>query len=91
VKLVDGKEVITIEGLSGDDKLHPLQAAFIEHEALQCGFCTPGLIMTAYGLLLSNPRPSREEIIEGLDGNLCRCGSHSRVISAVQTAAGVGR
>lgn len=88
VKLVDGKEVITIEGLSGDGKLHPLQEAFVKHEALQCGFCTPGMIMTAYSLLLHNPNPSREEIIEGLDGNLCRCGSHTRIIKAVQTAAG---
>ncbi len=87
VKYVDGKEVITIEGLAKDERLHPLQEAFIEHDALQCGFCTPGMILNAYSLLLRNPHPTRQEIIESMDDNLCRCGSHARIILAVQTAA----
>jgi aerobic-type carbon monoxide dehydrogenase small subunit (CoxS/CutS family) len=88
VKSVNSKEVITIEGLSKDGKLHPLQKAFLEHDALQCGFCTPGMIMTAYSLLLKNPHPARKEIIESMDNNLCRCGAHTRIIHAVQTIAG---
>jgi aerobic-type carbon monoxide dehydrogenase small subunit (CoxS/CutS family) len=84
---IDKKEVITIEGLAGNGKLHPLQAAFVEHDALQCGFCTPGMILTAYGLLLKNPNPSRKDIIEGMDENLCRCGAHTRIIQAIQRAA----
>ena len=87
VKYVDGKEVITIEGLAKDERLHPLQEAFIEHDALQCGFCTPGMILNAYSLLLRNPHPTRQEIIESMDDNLCRCGSHTRIILAVQTVA----
>jgi len=87
VKDVVGKEVITIEGLSKKGKLRPLQQAFIEHDALQCGFCTPGMILNAYSLLLKNPQPTRAEIIEEMDYNLCRCGSHSRIIEAIQTAA----
>jgi len=81
------KEVLTIEGLFSNDKLHPLQNAFVKHGALQCGFCTPGMIMNAYGLLLRNPDPSREEIIAGMEENLCRCGSYNRIVDAIQTAA----
>lgn len=88
VKQVEGKEVITIEGLSGNGGLHPLQKAFIEHDALQCGFCTPGMLLTAYSLLLKNPHPSRQEIIDHMDDNLCRCGTYTRIIRAIQTAAG---
>jgi aerobic-type carbon monoxide dehydrogenase small subunit (CoxS/CutS family) len=84
---IDGKEVITIEGLAADGKLHPLQEAFVEHDALQCGFCTPGMILTAYSLLLKNPKATRRDIIEGLEENLCRCGAHTRIVQAVQTAA----
>ncbi len=87
VKNVKGKEVITIEGLADNGKLHPIQQAFIEHDALQCGFCTPGMILNAYSLVLKNPQPTRAEIIEEMDYNLCRCGSHSRIIEAIQTAA----
>ena len=87
IKDVNGKEVITIEGLARNGDLHPLQKAFISHDALQCGFCTPGMIMNAYGLLLKNPEPTRQEIIESMDGNLCRCGSYGRAIQAIQTAA----
>jgi aerobic-type carbon monoxide dehydrogenase small subunit (CoxS/CutS family) len=88
LKNVRGKEVLTIEGLAADGRLHPLQEAFVEHNAMQCGFCTSGMILTAYGLLLKNPKPSRSQIIEALDDNLCRCGSHHRVLQAVETAAG---
>jgi len=87
VKEVKGKEVITIEGLAKNGKLHPLQKAFMKHDALQCGFCTPGMILKAYSLLSHNPRPSREEIIEGMDENLCRCGAHTRIVQAIETAA----
>lgn len=86
--IVDQKEVITIEGLAArNGKLHPLQAAFVEHDALQCGFCTSGMILTAYGLLLKDPTPTRKEIIEGMDENLCRCGAYTRIIEAIQSAA----
>jgi aerobic carbon-monoxide dehydrogenase small subunit len=84
---VDGKEVVTIEGLAADGKLHPLQEAFVRHDALQCGFCTSGMIMNAYGLLLRKPKPTREEILDGMEGNLCRCGAHTRIVQAIQTAA----
>jgi aerobic-type carbon monoxide dehydrogenase small subunit (CoxS/CutS family) len=84
---VNGKDVLTIEGLTRNGSLHPIQKAFMEHDALQCGYCTPGMIMNAYGLLLKHPEPSSSEIIEGMEGNLCRCGSYSRIIKAIQTAA----
>ena len=87
IREVNGKEVITIEGLARDGQLHPLQRAFIQHDALQCGFCTPGMILKAYSLLRGNPQPTREEIIQGMDDNLCRCGSHIRIVEAIQTAA----
>jgi aerobic-type carbon monoxide dehydrogenase small subunit (CoxS/CutS family) len=85
---VNGKKIITIEGLSRNGSLHPLQKAFVEHDALQCGYCTPGMIMNAYGLLLKNPEPSRKDIIEAMEENLCRCGAHNRIVEAIQTAAG---
>ncbi len=84
---VAGKNVVTIEGLEKNGSLHPVQKAFIEHDALQCGFCTPGMILTAVGLLLKNPKPSRQQIIEGMEDNLCRCGAHNRIIDAIETAA----
>ncbi len=87
VKEVRGKEVITIEGLATGGNLHPLQKAFVDHGALQCGFCTPGMIMTAYALLLKNPKLTREQIIAGMDQNLCRCGTHNRIIQAIETVA----
>ncbi len=83
---VAGKEVMTIEGLAQNGKLHLLQKAFMEQDALQCGYCTPGMILTAYGLLLKNPRPSYAEIISGMDDNLCRCGAHQRIVQAIQSA-----
>ena len=87
MKAVAGKAVMTIEGLAKDGELHPLQKAFIDHDALQCGYCTPGMIMNAYGLLLNTPQPSRKQIIEHMDGNLCRCGAHQRIVQAIQEAA----
>jgi carbon-monoxide dehydrogenase small subunit len=84
---VAGKNVITIEGLAKDEKLHPVQQAFIDHDALQCGFCTPGMILTAVGMLGKNSSPTRDEIINGLEDNLCRCGAHTRIIDAVKEAA----
>jgi len=87
VKEIKGKEVITIEGLVRDGKLHPLQKAFMNHNALQCGFCTSGMILNAYSLLLEKPTPTEAEIIEGMNDNLCRCGAHVRIIQAIQTAA----
>ena len=86
---ISGKEVITIEGLARNGKLHPVQQAFVDHDALQCGYCTPGMIMTAAGLLMKNPSPTRKEIIDGLEENYCRCGAHIRIIDAVETAAKV--
>ena len=82
-----GKEVLTIEGLARNGKLHPIQEAFAKHDALQCGFCTPGMILNAYGLLLRNPQPNRKEIIEGMEYNLCRCGAHVRIIQAIESAS----
>lgn len=87
IRSVKGKNVMTIEGLSNNGKLHPIQEAFAEHDALQCGFCTPGMILNAYSLLLKNPEPTRQEIIEGMEDNLCRCGAHIRIIRAIETAA----
>ena len=87
VKSVAGAEVVTIEGLEKGGRLHPIQKAFIKHDALQCGFCTPGMIMTAHGLLSRNPSPSEEDIKAEMDANLCRCGAHVRIIEAVRTAA----
>jgi aerobic-type carbon monoxide dehydrogenase small subunit (CoxS/CutS family) len=84
---IAGKEIITIEGLGRNGKLHPVQKAFIEHDALQCGYCTPGMIMTAAGMLMKNPALTRQQIIDGLEQNLCRCGAHTRIIDAVETAS----
>jgi aerobic-type carbon monoxide dehydrogenase small subunit (CoxS/CutS family) len=78
---------VTIEGLSLNDQLHPLQKAFMEHDALQCGYCTPGMIMNAAALLRKNPSPSETEIIRGMEDNLCRCAAHKRIVEAVQSAA----
>jgi aerobic-type carbon monoxide dehydrogenase small subunit (CoxS/CutS family) len=87
VRDVANKEVVTIEGLAQDGKLHPVQKAFMERDALQCGFCTPGMILTAVSLLTQTPQPSREQIIRGMDENLCRCGSHTRILQAIEDAA----
>jgi len=82
-----GKSVVTIEGLSSDGALHPIQQAFIDHDAIQCGFCTPGMIMSAYALLKHNPSPTREEIRRGIEGNLCRCTGYLPIIDAIEDAA----
>jgi aerobic-type carbon monoxide dehydrogenase small subunit (CoxS/CutS family) len=84
---VKGKEVLTIEGLAKNGNLHPLQAAFVENDALQCGFCTPGMILNAYSLLLKKPYPSESDILTGMEDNLCRCGAHPRIVRAIQSAA----
>lgn len=83
----DGKQITTIEGLAGGDKLHPIQEAFIEHGGLQCGFCTPGMIMSAKALLDENPSPDEEEIRRGIAGNFCRCTGYTKIIESVKVAA----
>ena len=87
LQIVRGKEVLTIEGLAKNGQLHPVQEAFVKHDALQCGFCAPGMIMTAYGLLLRNPEPTTQDIINGMEKSLCRCGAHVRIIRAIESAA----
>jgi carbon-monoxide dehydrogenase small subunit len=84
---VDGKQVETVEGLTVNGKLHPLQSAFHEHYASQCGFCTPGMIMSAKALLDKNPGPDRDEIVAAVSGNLCRCGSYREIVEAVESVA----
>jgi len=84
---VDGSEIITVEGLESKSGLHPLQKAFVEKQAVQCGFCTPGMLMSALALLNSNPKPSKEEIKTALEGNLCRCTGYQQIIDAVEMAA----
>jgi carbon-monoxide dehydrogenase small subunit len=83
---VAGASVLTIEGLSKNGKLHPIQEEFVKKDALQCGYCTPGMIMNAYGLLVQNPEPTREEVVLAMDDNFCRCGAHGRIIEAIQDA-----
>jgi carbon-monoxide dehydrogenase small subunit len=85
----DGLEVTTIEGISENGDLHPMQRAFHEHHALQCGYCTPGMVMTAIKLLEANPAPTDEEIRHGLEGNLCRCTGYENIVAAVRAASGV--
>jgi aerobic-type carbon monoxide dehydrogenase small subunit (CoxS/CutS family) len=84
---VAGKEITTIEGLAQNGKMHPVQEAFIQADALQCGYCTPGMILSSVGLLNKTPRPSEPEIRRALHGNVCRCGTYPRIIAAVQMAA----
>ncbi len=83
---VEGKQVLTIEGI-GQNGLHAVQQAFLSHHAFQCGYCTPGMIVSAYALLLKTPRPTREQIVKHMEDNLCRCGAHGRIIEAIQEAA----
>lgn len=87
---VDGSEVTTIEGLATNGTLHPLQDAFWEHHGLQCGYCTPGMIIAAVGLLKANPKPSEREIREGISGNFCRCTGYQHIVNAIQYAASKG-
>jgi carbon-monoxide dehydrogenase small subunit len=89
VKDIAGKQVMTIEGLG--DGLHAIQQAFLKHHAFQCGFCTPGMIMNAYALLLQTPKPTGDQIIAHMDDNLCRCGAHVRIVAAIQEAAGAAQ
>jgi len=87
---IEGADVVTIEGLAGmiqGDALHPLQEEFADRGGFQCGFCTPGMIMEAVGLLAEYPRPSREQTVAGMDRNLCRCGAHKRIVEAIEAAA----
>jgi aerobic-type carbon monoxide dehydrogenase small subunit (CoxS/CutS family) len=84
---VDGKRVTTIEGLARDGRLHPVQEAFVQHLGFQCGYCTPGMIMGAYALLLKNPAPTPEDIVRGMDDHLCRCGAQVRIVQAIETAS----
>ncbi|HSA96539.1 MAG TPA: 2Fe-2S iron-sulfur cluster-binding protein, partial [Acidobacteriota bacterium] len=83
----EGRSVLTIEGLAKGDRLHPLQQAFIDHGAMQCGYCTPGMILRAYALLLATPNPSEAAIADALEGNLCRCNNYTRIIAAVRAAS----
>jgi len=87
LRSIAGKEVTTIEGLANGEILHPLQQAFVDQGALQCGYCTSGMILNAYGLLLANPSPTEAEVIQGMDRNLCRCGAHPRIVKAILSAA----
>ena len=86
----DGADITTIEGLATDGQLHPMQQAFMEHHGLQCGYCTPGMVMAATSLLQENPSPTEREVREGLEGNLCRCTGYHNIVKAVQAAARAG-
>jgi aerobic-type carbon monoxide dehydrogenase small subunit (CoxS/CutS family) len=88
---VAGKQITTIEGLADGDRLHPVQQAFLDEDAMQCAYCSSGMIMSAVALLKKNPSPSRNEIVKFMDGNVCRCGTYSRIVSAIQKAAGAGK
>jgi aerobic-type carbon monoxide dehydrogenase small subunit (CoxS/CutS family) len=87
VELADGKKVQTIEGLAAGEKLHPVQEAFLAADAMQCGYCTPGMILSAVALLTKNPEPTREQIVREMNGNICRCGTYTRIIAAIESAA----
>lgn len=88
---VVGKQITTIEGLARDGQLHPLQDAFIKADAMQCAYCTSGMIMAGAALLTKNPRPSREEIVNGMNGNICRCGTYQRIVNAIEIASGAAK
>jgi carbon-monoxide dehydrogenase small subunit len=88
---VQGKEITTIEGLSSGEKLHPVQEAFVNHHAIQCGFCSPGMILTSYALLKENPRPTEAEIRRAISGNVCRCTGYAKIVEAVKSLAEEGR
>ena len=84
---LDGRDVLTVEGLGKDDMLHPIQQSFIEHHAVQCGFCTPGILMSTCALLEENPKPERDEIVKAISGNLCRCTGYQSIIAGIEDAA----
>ena len=88
---VEGREITTIEGLAEEGKLHPLQASFVEHYAIQCGFCTPGMILTAKALLDANPKPTDKEIRQAISGNICRCTGYAKIIEAIKAASAKAR
>ncbi len=88
-RAAQGKKITTIEGLADGGRLHPVQQAFLDEDAMQCGYCTPGMIMRTASLLESNPKPTETQIIEELNGNLCRCNQYARIVAAVKRAAGV--
>ncbi|TRZ77542.1 MAG: (2Fe-2S)-binding protein [Deltaproteobacteria bacterium] len=88
---MEGRKITTIEGLAQGGQLHPIQAAFVEHHAIQCGFCSPGMILTAYALLNENPNPGEAEIRRAISGNVCRCTGYAKIVKAVQSLAGEGR
>jgi carbon-monoxide dehydrogenase small subunit len=88
---VDGQEVLTIEGLAPEGEIHPIQKAFIEHGAVQCGYCTPGMILSAKALLDENPHPSAEEILKGISGNLCRCTGYVQIVEAIRSLTNGGK
>jgi aerobic-type carbon monoxide dehydrogenase small subunit (CoxS/CutS family) len=85
-----GKAITTVEGLAANGKLHAVQQAFIDCDAMQCGYCTTGMIMSSVSLLAEKPKPTREEIAQGMNGNICRCGTYTRIIAAIQQASGQG-
>jgi carbon-monoxide dehydrogenase small subunit len=87
VSAVDGKRVVTIEGLAHDERLHPVQEAFVKHLGFQCGYCTSGMIMGAHALLLKNAKPTRAQIVDGMQPHLCRCGAHVRIVEAIESAS----
>jgi aerobic-type carbon monoxide dehydrogenase small subunit (CoxS/CutS family) len=91
IKDIAGKRVVTIEGLANGDRLHPIQEAFLKHHAFQCGYCTPGMLLNAYALLLKTPKPTRTQILEHMEDNLCRCGAHVRIVEAIEEAAGAAK
>ena len=88
---MEGRKITTIEGIAQEGKLHPIQAAFVEHHAIQCGFCSPGMILTAYALLNENPNPGEAEIRRAISGNICRCTGYAKIVKAVRSLAGEGR
>jgi aerobic-type carbon monoxide dehydrogenase small subunit (CoxS/CutS family) len=90
VSSVAGKKIVTIEGLASGDRLHPVQQAFLDHDALQCGYCTPGMILGAVSLLRKNANPSEAEIVSGMNGHICRCGTYPRIVAAIQQASRKG-
>jgi len=84
---VEGRSVTTIEGLARDGRLHPIQQAFVEKGGFQCGYCTPGMIMNAYGLLLADPHPSRDRVMDAMEGNICRCSAYKRILEAIESVS----
>ena len=87
VRTVAGKDILTVEGLEHDGRMHPLQEAFVDHGALQCGYCTPGMLMNAYALINTKKNLTRDQIAEGMERNLCRCGAHQRILDAIEDAS----